>query len=123
MIAIRQSTYPSSKYYLKYFGIAFLIGAPSTWAKQLAKYLPTAGFIGVLVGTIGVLQSIQEPKAIGPAMAISLLTLTYCNIVSVTLKLALPNAHADEDMNSFTYLGFVLLFVIFITAVLLLSFL
>ncbi len=90
--------------------------APSAWARQLAKYLPTAGFIGVLVGCIGVLQNMQEPKAIGPAMAISLLTLMYCNIISVSLKLALPNAHADEDMK-FTYLGFVLLFLIFATAV------
>ena len=97
--------------------------APSAWSRQLAKYLPTAGFIGVLVGCIGVLQNMQEPKAIGPAIAISLLTLTYCNIVSVSLKLALPNAPADEDMNSLTYLGFVLVFLIFTTAVLSLSFL
>jgi hypothetical protein len=40
----------------------------------------------------------QEPKAIGPAMAISLLTLIYCNIVPVTLKLALPNAQCGASI-------------------------
>ena len=90
--------------------------------KSLARYLPVAGFLGVLVGVIIMLQNMSNPKAIGPAMAIALLTLTYCNLISVTLKLAFPETILRERANYFTYLGFVLLFVMGIYSVLILSF-
>ena len=90
--------------------------------RSLARYLPVAGFLGVLVGVIVMLQNMSNPKAIGPAMAIALLTLTYCNLISVTLKLAFPETILQERATHFTYLGFVLLFVIGIYSVLILSF-
>ena len=56
--------------------VSFLIVASLTLAiigtsaseklKSLARYLPVAGFIGVLVGVIGMLQNMSNPKAIGP---------------------------------------------------------
>ena len=62
-----------------------------------ARSLPVAGFAaGVLVGVIGMLQNMSNPKAIGLAMAIALLTLTYCNLISVTLKLAFPETILRE---------------------------
>ena len=112
--------------------VSFLIVASLTLAiigtsaseklKSLARYLPVAGFIGVLVGVIGMLQNMSNPKAIGPAMAIALLTLTYCNLISVTLKLAFPETILRERANYFTYLGFVLFFIMGIYSVLILSF-
>ena len=88
----------------------------------VARYLPVAGFLGLLVGVIVMLQNMSNPKAIGPAMAIALLTLTYCNLISVTLKLAFPEKILQERATHFTYLGFVLLFIMGIYSVLILSF-
>ena len=90
--------------------------------KSLARYLPVAGFLGLLVGVIGMLQNMSNPKAIGPAMAIALLTLTYCNLVSVTLKLAFPETISQVRATHFTYLGFVLFFIMGIYSVLIFSF-
>ena len=90
--------------------------------KSLARNIPAAGFLGVLVGVVVMLQNMSNPKAIGPAMAIALLTLTYCNLISVTLKLAFPETILQERANHFTYLGFVLLFIMGIYSVLILSF-
>ena len=90
--------------------------------RTLARHLPVAGFLGVLVGVIGMLQNMSDPKAIGPAMAVAVLTLTYCNLGSVALKLAFPEITSETSGAHFTYLGFVLLFVMGITSVLILSF-
>ncbi len=90
--------------------------------RALARHLPVAGFLGVMVGVVGMLQNMSDPKAIGPAMAVAVLTLTYCNLGSVALKLAFPEIVSETSGAHFTYLGFVLLFVMGITSVLILSF-
>ena len=90
--------------------------------RSLARHLPVAGFLGVSVGVVGMLQNMSDPKAIGPAMAVAVLTLTYCNLGSVALKLAFPEITLETSAARFTYLGFVLLFVMGITSVLILSF-
>ena len=102
--------------------LAILGTSSSKWPKALAQFLPAAGFVGVLIGIIGMLQNMSDPKSIGPAMAISLLTLLYCNAVSVGIKLAFPEVALEKSPSQFTYLGFVLLFVMLATAILLLSF-
>ena len=102
--------------------LAILGTSSSKWPKALAQSLPAAGFVGVLIGVIGMFQNMADPKSIGPAMAISLLTLLYCNAVSVGVKLAFPEIALEKSPNQFTYLGFVLLFVMLATAILLLSF-
>ena len=91
------------------------------WPKALAQYLPVAGFTGVLAGFIVMLQNMVDPKAIGPALAVAVLTLTYCNVASVALTLAYPEMRQDKSPARFTYLGFVLLFIMAATSVLLLS--
>ena len=102
--------------------LAILGTSSSKWPKALAQTLPAAGFVGVLIGVIGMLQNVSDPKSIGPAMAISLLTLLYCNAVSVGVKLAFPEIALEKYRSQFTYLGFVLLFVMLAPAILLLSF-
>ena len=103
--------------------LVIAITSASEWQKSLAQHLPVAGFVGVLVGVIGIFQSASDPSAIGPAMAIAFLTLIYCNTISVVLKLAYPEMQQGKGSIHLTYLGFVLLFVTFITAVLLIGFL
>ena len=90
--------------------------------RSLARHLPVAGFLGVLVGVVGMLQNMSDPKAIGPAMAVAVLTLMYCNLGSVSLKLAFPEITSETSAAHFTYLGFVLLFVMGISSVLIFSF-
>tara|TARA_X000000950_G_C13872700_1_gene643587 strand:+ start:350 stop:1147 length:798 start_codon:yes stop_codon:yes gene_type:complete len=90
--------------------------------RTLARHLPVAGFLGVLVGVIGMLQNMSDPKAMGPSMAVAILTLMYCNLGSVALKLAFPEMTPEKSDAHFTYLGFVLLFVMGITSVSILSF-
>jgi flagellar motor component MotA len=90
--------------------------------KSLAQNLPAAAFLGVLIGVIAMMQHMSTPKLIGPAMAIAVLTLLYCNALSVLLKLAFPDTTLEDSPSHFTYLGFVLVFVMGATSVLLLSF-
>ena len=45
--------------------------------RSWADIAPAMGMIGTLVGLVGMLQNMSDPKAIGPAMAIALLTTLY----------------------------------------------
>ena len=101
--------------------LAIIGTSASEKLKSLARYLPVAGFM-VCWWVSSDVQNMSNPKAIGPAMAIALLTLTYCNLISVTLKLAFPETILRERANYFTYLGFVLFFIMGIYSVLILSF-
>lgn len=80
-----------------------------------AKYLPYAGLIGFFAGVVIILQNMNEPRAIGPVMAGSLLTLLYTNYLSVWIKLSFPRITQGNDSLHWQYLGFsgVLLAIIF----------
>lgn len=49
---------------------------------NIGKYAPAFGMIGTLVGLVIMLQNMEDPSAIGPAMAIALLTTMYGAVVS-----------------------------------------
>ncbi len=87
----------------------------------LAKYLPVSGLIGSLVGVIAVFFNANDPKAIGPAIAIALLVPLYCNFASVGLKLIYPTIVEQYSSPRASYLGFMLLFLFFVIYVLLLG--
>jgi hypothetical protein len=70
-----------------------------------AKYLPYAGLIGFFAGVVIILQNMNEPRAIGPAMAVSLLTLLYTNYFSVWIKLSFPRITQGNDSLHWQYLG------------------
>ena len=61
----------------------------------LADVAPAMGMIGTLIGLVAMLANMDDPKAIGPAMAIALLTTLYgavianaiCSPISEKLKL------------------------------------
>lgn len=59
------------------------------------------GMIGTLVGLVGMLQNMSDPKAIGPAMAIALLTTLYgaliANVLAGPLAEKLDNYSLDEQ--------------------------
>lgn len=50
--------------------------------KFMAGIAPSMGMIGTLIGLVQMLQSLSDPSAIGPAMAIALLTTLYGAIIA-----------------------------------------
>ena len=75
-----------------------------TISEALAHQLPYVGLIGFLMGVIGMLGNMSDPRAIGPAMAFACLTLLYSNIASVLLKLAKPSVIENNNPLSLGYL-------------------
>lgn len=49
---------------------------------QFAKYAPAFGMIGTLLGLIFMLGSMEDPAAIGPSMAVALITTLYGAIIA-----------------------------------------
>ncbi len=57
----------------------------------LAKYAPAFGMIGTLVGLVAMLKNMDDPKKIGPGMAVALLTTLYGAILANMLLLPLAD--------------------------------
>ncbi len=49
---------------------------------NLGKYAPAFGMIGTLVGLVIMLQNMEDPSTIGPAMAVALLTTFYGAVIA-----------------------------------------
>lgn len=66
---------------------------------------PAMGMIGTLVGLVQMLANMSDPKSIGPAMAVALLTTLYgaliANVVSapITDKLSLRSTEEENNYN------------------------
>lgn len=58
--------------------------------ENIGKYAPAFGMIGTLIGLVIMLQNMSDPQAIGPAMAVALLTTLYGAVVANLV--ALPMA-------------------------------
>lgn len=58
--------------------------------KSVGRWAPAFGMIGTLIGLVGMLSSMDDPKSIGPRMAIALLTTMYGALVANLI--ALPMA-------------------------------
>jgi chemotaxis protein MotA len=50
--------------------------------KAMAVYAPAMGMIGTLIGLVQMLANMSDPAAIGPAMAVALLTTLYGAIIA-----------------------------------------
>ncbi len=50
--------------------------------EQLGKYAPAFGMVGTLVGLVALLKSLDDPAAVGPAMAVALITTLYGAVAS-----------------------------------------
>lgn len=73
--------------------------------KGFGDYAPAMGMIGTLIGLVQMLANMSDPKSIGPAMAVALLTTLYgamiANLVALPIadKLALRSAE-EKRMKS-----------------------
>ncbi|MEL7369988.1 MAG: MotA/TolQ/ExbB proton channel family protein [Myxococcota bacterium] len=71
----------------------------------MAETAPSMGMIGTLIGLVQMLQSLDDPSTIGPAMAVALLTTFYGAIIAFVVcapiaeKLAI---NSDEETASMT---------------------
>lgn len=76
-------------------GMAFIASA-----QEIA---PAMGMIGTLIGLVIMLGNMSDPKAIGPAMAIALLTTMYgaivANVICIPLNQKLAKLDAAEALN------------------------
>lgn len=59
--------------------------------ENIGKYAPAFGMIGTLVGLVIMLQNMSDPQAIGPAMAVALLTTLYGAVVANLVALPLAD--------------------------------
>ncbi|MCC5852954.1 MAG: flagellar motor protein PomA [Alkalimonas sp.] len=72
--------------------------------RSLGDVAPAMGMIGTLIGLVAMLSNMDDPKAIGPAMAVALLTTLYgafiANVIAIPIadKLALRND--QEKLNN-----------------------
>lgn len=71
--------------------------------KQLGTYSPAFGMIGTLIGLVQMLQQMDDPDSIGPAMAVALLTTFYgsflANVMWLPLAKKLEERSNDETRN------------------------
>jgi chemotaxis protein MotA len=64
---------------------------------------PAMGMIGTLIGLVAMLSNMDDPKAIGPAMAVALLTTLYgaffANVICLPISIKLTNRAEEEKLN------------------------
>lgn len=67
--------------------------------KSIGDVAPAMGMIGTLVGLVQMLSSMDDPKKIGPAMAIALLTTLYGAIIANAFALPMADklAHRSKE--------------------------
>lgn len=80
--------------------------------KALAEVAPAMGMIGTLVGLVAMLSNMDDPKSIGPAMAVALLTTLYgaiiANMVATPMAAKLELRMEEEKLNRVLILDAVL---------------
>lgn len=71
--------------------------------KALGDVAPAMGMIGTLVGLVAMLSNMDDPKSIGPAMAVALLTTLYgailANMVAIPICDKLTLRASEEKLN------------------------
>jgi chemotaxis protein MotA len=71
--------------------------------KTLGDIAPAMGMIGTLIGLVAMLSNMDDPKAIGPAMAVALLTTLYgaflANVIAIPIQSKLENRRDEEELN------------------------
>ncbi len=71
--------------------------------KGMGDVAPAMGMIGTLIGLVAMLSNMDDPKAIGPAMAVALLTTLYgaflANVICLPIAIKLGNRMEEEKLN------------------------
>lgn len=71
--------------------------------KSLGDVAPAMGMIGTLIGLVAMLSNMDDPKSIGPAMAVALLTTLYgaiiANMIAIPIADKLTLRMSEEMLN------------------------
>jgi chemotaxis protein MotA len=71
--------------------------------RAIGEVAPAMGMIGTLIGLVQMMSSMDNPKAIGPAMAVALLTTLYgaviANAVALPIADKLSHRSREESIN------------------------
>ena len=73
--------------------------------RSLGDIAPAMGMIGTLIGLVQMLANMEDPKTIGPAMAVALLTTLYGAIIANAFALPLADKlelRMNEDKTNRT---------------------
>ncbi len=74
-----------------------------TMFKSVAEAAPAMGMIGTLIGLVQMLANMDDPKSIGPAMAVALLTTLYgaiiANAIALPIAAKLKAVSEEERLN------------------------
>lgn len=85
---------------LEYMGSRHKMGSGILGA--MVDYAPAMGMIGTLIGLVAMLQSMEDPSSIGPAMAVALLTTLYgammANLFAGPYKVKIEIRSAQEQL-------------------------
>ncbi len=67
--------------------------------RAIADVAPAMGMIGTLVGLVQMLSNMDDPKKIGPAMAVALLTTLYGAVIAnaIAIPIAAKLAHRSKE--------------------------
>lgn len=75
----------------------------ATIFKSMGDVAPAMGMIGTLIGLVAMLSNMDDPKAIGPAMAVALLTTLYgaffANVICLPMAVKLNVRKDEEKLN------------------------
>ena len=69
---------------------------------SLGKYAPAYGMIGTLVGLVVMLMNMDDPSAIGPGMAVALLTTLYGSMVANMIALPIADKLGQRNEEELT---------------------
>lgn len=69
----------------------------------IGKYAPAFGMIGTLVGLVVMLRNMSDPSAIGPGMAVAILTTLYGALISNGVALPLADRLAKRSAEEVLY--------------------
>lgn len=67
--------------------------------KAIGDVAPAMGMIGTLIGLVQMMSNMSDPKAIGPAMAVALLTTFYGAVIANTIAIPIADklAHRSNE--------------------------
>jgi chemotaxis protein MotA len=65
--------------------------------EEMSEYAVAAGLIGTLIGVIKMLGNMDDPTALGPAIAVSLLTLFYGTVLSQFVFRSMKNRLLEKS--------------------------
>lgn len=72
--------------------------------KQMGTMSPAFGMIGTLIGLVNMLQNLSDPAAIGPAMAVALLTTMYGSVLANVVFLPMAKKLSERSEEDSIYM-------------------